>query len=1362
MIAMQCGYHHIVKKLIECGASLTAGCQPTPLRIGITAGQVNCAELILKKRDYRLELSSNTSTDAQDFEMLCQLSLWDLAISILERQPRAAMLKFKEDTPSITGTDINCAIDYLVRSDYSPYLFYLIKHDKAALTYLQQNITKIYQIAIRNCCSEAMLVLTKFGLECPFEVTDKPLVDVSPSYYRYKDYDLIQFAMCHGLARFTEPYLEDVNNDIEHPTADGKNLLYLAAQRGKTEIISLLLKRKAQHFSPNKRHFLYPLIEYNHTNVIYSLALDKWLDVNAEIDKRTHERPLDLACKLGNLALAEKLIQIGARSNQANAVGKLPIFYAIRHGHYNLLRLIYQFEIGELTELLSFAIQSFKHEAISQLLKAFPAIKSELKPLNNNLLRVAIAHKNQNAAETLIAIARKENWPLASDLLLLACQRAQAQVVSLLLAAGLDINYQDHHGNTAMHYACQLGHDNCIAELIHDPRLNTKLANQLGKEAVELASTWTRKVILAATDNLTPITSQMISLIQGDSLWSLKRLIAKYEIPLTSQFKYSHHGRLDSLIMLEIAILEQKYAIVDYLLAQDNYNLPRVSALEVPIAGLIIMFLPSKEAIRLIEKHYLKLDLADTHSGMLPLHVAALEKNLPLVKYVYEHSKTAYQVTNAGTTVMDIAIEADDITIINYLLKHSYNINHKNAQGLVPLATALRSGSGNAAKLLISSGADLHVKCGEKSRSLMHYAVMSNQAELVQLMLSLGLAGNESDSLGTVPIHLAAKLGNLAILELLNNQVFPELTRIDARGRDCGDFALIHGQTKLSQYMTKRYCLVKDEPTNSKIIGYKSYKRAGLNQLELALLAEDEITFNKLLAIKKHSTEAKAEEEGKKDFEFKLSAKEIKDLITIAGQISKPQLFVNILSSLLTDKNTTDLIPCLMVAIIANRFDNVKLILDVIGIQVTLEDGSTPVSLACAYNQPEVLNVLLTYLKDNDLILSENEGYTAIINCIKQNSVTLANQVLDVCSSQVLTYTDGSGYTLLHHAVIHNRSIIVALLLMYGSDVMSLSHNNLSAEAIAIRNNYTECAKYLKLALQQLTIPNCDNQLAYELKQWLAELPTTTLWTNPDPESSPEQSEQINLPSKLEPQENSSSQPQIELQIPNLNLDNDTQHYQGDQDTQTYQIFLKLKQASNETEAQEALQEYRKLPHTNNFNTSLLAYAADGNQIELYKWLLKEGLNPYLALTQRLTPKKDNQLYQIFSNWHEQQLDKLFKAWNYKLDFKVFDGFLDKLDQLVTNYVIMPEPTLDSEAGIQICMLLKIALLSQPKAQRSSFYKAIASSLRQLFAGEGELITGILSLPFLKSLGESSHRPNRTNLSPLIEQPHQESSCRIF
>jgi ankyrin repeat protein len=185
----------------------------------------------------------------------------------------------------------------------------------------------------------------------------------------FKSYDLIQLAVKQNIPLIYNKYLEIDNIDIEHSTTDGKNLIYLAAESGNQKLVSQLIEKGAKLVAPNGKHIFYALTLNNHCHIIRHLVLRYQFDINAVIDEEYKLRTIDLACKQGNIETIVALIGYGAAIDVPNSNKYLPVYYAIENKAPQVIKLIFKYELGNLGDILSFAIKCHHNEVLNQTLK---------------------------------------------------------------------------------------------------------------------------------------------------------------------------------------------------------------------------------------------------------------------------------------------------------------------------------------------------------------------------------------------------------------------------------------------------------------------------------------------------------------------------------------------------------------------------------------------------------------------------------------------------------------------------------------------------------------------------------------------------------------------------------------------------------------------------------------------------------------------------------------------------------------------------------------------------------------------------------------------------------------------------------
>jgi glycerophosphodiester phosphodiesterase len=95
-----------------------------------------------------------------------------------------------------------------------------------------------------------------------------------------------------------------------------------------------------------------------------------------------------------------------------------------------------------------------------------------------------------------VNVARRRHSPKTSAVLAMATKANFVEIVGLLVEAGVDINYQDDQGETALHVAARFGHDDC-AKLLLDGNAVQKTDTEL----VEKTYAWSPLFIACVDGN---------------------------------------------------------------------------------------------------------------------------------------------------------------------------------------------------------------------------------------------------------------------------------------------------------------------------------------------------------------------------------------------------------------------------------------------------------------------------------------------------------------------------------------------------------------------------------------------------------------------------------------------------------------------------------------------------------------------------------------------------------------------------------------------------------------------------------------------------------------------------------------------
>ncbi|XP_037371737.1 ankyrin repeat and SOCS box protein 10 [Talpa occidentalis] len=217
--------------------------------------------------------------------------------------------------------------------------------------------------------------------------------------------------------------------------------LHVAASRGHTEVLQLLLRRRAQPDSaPGGHTALHEACAGGHVACVRVL-LAAGADPN--IPDQDGKRPLHLCRGPGTLECTELLLRFGASvDGRSEEEEETPLHVAARLGHV---------ELAELLLRRGACPNAQDAEGWTPLLAACDVLCPSPATAKATTARcLQLCHLLLAAGADADHADRDKRRPLH-----LACRRGHAAVVELLLACGVSANAMDYGGHTPLHCALQ-------------------------------------------------------------------------------------------------------------------------------------------------------------------------------------------------------------------------------------------------------------------------------------------------------------------------------------------------------------------------------------------------------------------------------------------------------------------------------------------------------------------------------------------------------------------------------------------------------------------------------------------------------------------------------------------------------------------------------------------------------------------------------------------------------------------------------------------------------------------------------------------------------------------------------------------
>ena len=149
-------------------------------------------------------------------------------------------------------------------------------------------------------------------------------------------------------------------------------------------------------------------------------------------------------------------------------------------------------------------------------------------------------------------------------------------------------------------------------------------------------------------------------------------------------------------------------------------------------------------------------------SGLTPLHIAALSNNQSRVKeLIICNDNIDAQCYDLRETPLHKAVKSGHLSIVKMLLENGANINAQSSFLKTPLYKAVDEGHQEIVQMLLQKGANVHSNC------ILHYAVLSQNKDIVRDLIQYGIDVNETIKNQDSALHLAAEMGFKEIVQIL-------------------------------------------------------------------------------------------------------------------------------------------------------------------------------------------------------------------------------------------------------------------------------------------------------------------------------------------------------------------------------------------------------------------------------------------------------------------------------------------------------------------------------------------------------------------------------------------------------------------
>jgi len=152
--------------------------------------------------------------------------------------------------------------------------------------------------------------------------------------------------------------------------------------------------------------------------------------------------------------------------------------------------------------------------------------------------------------------------------------------------------------------------------------------------------------------------------------------------------------------------------------------------------------------------------------GVTPLAVCARYSGAETVTQMLAKGAKADSLDARGQTPLMWAASAGNLGAIAALLKAGAKVNRATGEGFTPLFFAITSGLGEATRALLDAGADTTHR-GPENTSALQLALYQKNWRAAEMLAPRDFDLAERDRNGEQPLHVAAKGGDTALIDLL-------------------------------------------------------------------------------------------------------------------------------------------------------------------------------------------------------------------------------------------------------------------------------------------------------------------------------------------------------------------------------------------------------------------------------------------------------------------------------------------------------------------------------------------------------------------------------------------------------------------
>ena len=518
-------------------------------------------------------------------------------------------------------------------------------------------------------------------------------------------------------------FLLDNGASINHKNSDNRTLLQDAALEGNYRIFKALLPYEPDfNLTDNYRKtVLFDAVEGNDEKILAEVV--KNVDDLNILDDASRTVLFSAVLKK-NILLAEILIKAGINVNQVDEDGRNVLFNAVIPGKKNIsiLRALIKKKIdlnvkdNSNMNVLDLIFQIFKYQKVSpkELPSEFTHIDYEDNYLQVITLLIAsgldVNTPDKNGDSVLRKLVKQKNY----------------DGIAFLIKCGVDINAKDLEGKTVLHHELLKGNENLkMIDFLIKNGASVEIEDNFGKAPYE----YLIDIILMQRNEKRQDVHNFIHYIEDENYEILFKKFLTYKPDLEKTKENGRNLLFDVIRHNDFELLKILFAYgMDPNTVGDDGKTPLAVIIE---------------------------------EGMQLKDILLRDKFLERLVFLLKFRVNVDIQDNDGRTVIHKAVIANDVIVLEKLLTKKADLNIKDRQGRTALHHVQRHGNYKIARWLIAAGADMNLP-DASGFTLLNYAAIFGHVKLVAALVASGvLMYNKNKKNLKVAQFLRTKITNL-------------------------------------------------------------------------------------------------------------------------------------------------------------------------------------------------------------------------------------------------------------------------------------------------------------------------------------------------------------------------------------------------------------------------------------------------------------------------------------------------------------------------------------------------------------------------------------------------------------------------